>query len=135
MLLVDRSCYLKPLTSVSHPKPEDIDMTKQTISRALLSLAISTSIAFTAANAGGKGFILDESIHDYSYDASRSFPASSSRQGWGGYDVKTILDEAYHDYYGSDVAAFESPEPTLEQAEFAAFEEYSYGVPSVSFTD
>ena len=108
-------------------------MTKQTISRTLLSLAISTGLAFTAANAAEKGFILDESIHDYSYDTSRSFPASSSQRG-GEYEVKIVLDESYHDYNASNVATFESPEPELEQAEFAAFEEHSPSLPSVSFT-
>ena len=107
-------------------------MTKQTISRALLSLAISASLAFTAASAAQKGIIIDESVHDYSDDASRSFQTSPSRQSGGGYDVKIVLDEAYHDYYDSDVSAFESKDSVLEQAEFAAFEEYSSYLPWVS---
>jgi len=100
-------------------------MTKKTISRALLSLTISSSLALTAANAAGTGFILDESIHDYSDDASRSLQASPSRQSRSGYEVKILLDEAYHDYYDPDVAAFESNNSDTERAEFAAFEEDS----------
>ena len=93
-------------------------MTKKTTSRALLSLAISASLVFTAANAAGTGFILDEAIHDYSDDPSRHLQASPSQQGRGGYDVNIVLDESYHDY---GVDAFES----IERAEFAAFEESS----------
>ncbi len=100
-------------------------MTKKTFSRALLSLAISSSLAITAANAGGTGFILDESIHDYSYDASRNLQASPSRQSGKGYNVKIVLDKAYHDYNSADVTAFNSKDSVTERAEFAAFEEYS----------
>ena len=39
--------------------------------------------------------------------------------------MRIVLDEAYHDYDGAGVAAFESPDPAPEQAEFAAFEEHS----------
>ena len=102
-------------------------MTKKTISKTLLGLVISSSIAFTAAHAAGTGFILDESVHDYSNDTSRSLQASSSRQGWGGYDQKIVLDEAYHDYNDAEVAAFESKDAVTERAEFAAFEESSSG--------
>ena len=109
--------------------------TKTIFTRAILSLAISASLAFTAVSAAEKNIIIDQSVHDYSDDASRSLQNSSSRGSWGGYELKTVLDESYHDYDVSDVAAFNSPEPALERAEFAAFEEYSSGAPSVSFTD
>ena len=106
-------------------------MTKKTIfPRALLSLALGASLAFTAASAAEKGIIIDESIHDYSDDASRSLPASSSQRGWSGYDVKIVLDKAYHDYSDVDMVAFESTDSDLEKAEFAAFEKYSSSMPS-----
>ena len=107
-------------------------MIKKNFSRALLGLTISVPLAFAAVNAAEKGFILDESIHDYSYDASRSMQPSSSRQGQSGHGVRILLDEAYYDY-----------DPALEQAEFAAFEEHSSdrmpkssssAIPSVSKT-
>ena len=108
-------------------------MTKKSVfTRALLSLAIGASLAVSAATAQEKGFILDEHIHDYSVDASRSLPASPSRQDWSGYNVKIVLDESYHDYYDADTAAFESKGSDLERAEFAAFEEYSSSTPWVS---
>ena len=109
--------------------------TKTIFTRAILSLAISASLAYTAVSAAEKNIIIDQSVHDYSDDASRSLQSSSSRGGWGGYELKTVLDESYHDYDVSDVASFNSPEPTLERAEFAAFEAHSSAVPSVSFTD
>ena len=104
-----------------------------TLLTAIMGLSLGAVVA--AGNAKAAENILNDAIHDYSNDVSKSLQSSSSRGGWGGYELKTVLDESYHDYDVSDVAAFESPEPTLEQAEFAAFEEYSYGVPSVSFTD
>ena len=61
--------------------------------------------------------------------------SSPSQHGWDRYEIKIVFDESYHDYDVSDVADFESPEPALERAEFAALEEYSYGLPEVSFTD
>lgn len=100
-------------------------MTKKIISRTFLSLAISASLALTAANAGGKSSILDESIYDYSDDASMNYQASSSRQSAYGYDVKIVLDEAYHDYYDAGIASFQSKELNTKRAEFAAFEDYS----------
>ena len=101
-------------------------MTKKTIfTRAILSLAISASLALTAVSAAEKNIILDESIHDYSYDASRNLQASPSRQSGKGYDVRILLDKAYHDYNSADVAAFNSKDSVTESAEFAAFEEYS----------
>jgi hypothetical protein len=112
---------------------EDIAMTKKTIfTRALLTLAISASLAYTAASAAEKRIIIDESIHDYSDHASRSFQSSSSRRSSSGNDLKIVLDEAYHDYNSSDMAAFESTGSDPEQAESAAFEEYSSDVPWVS---
>ena len=98
-------------------------------------MGISLSAAIAAGNANAEESILHDAIHDYSDDTSRSLQSSSSRGGWGGYELRTVLDESYHDYDISDVAAFSSPEPELERAEFAAFEEYSSGVPSVSFAD
>ena len=95
-------------------------------------MGISLTAAIAAGNANAEESILHDAIHDYSDDVSRSLQSSSSR---GGYELQTVLDESYHDYDISDVAAFHSPEPVLERAEFAAFEEYSSGVPSVSFTD
>ena len=98
----------------------------------ILGLAMSAAVATTTVNAAED--ILNDAIHDYSDDVSRNMQSSPSHHG-GKYEVKIVLDESYHDYDVSDLAAFESPEPELEQAEFAALEEYSYGLPSVSFTD
>ena len=105
-------------------------MTKKTIfTRAILSLAITASLALTAVNAAQTDNILDESIHDYSDDAKNSFNTSSSRRSWGGYDVKIVLDEAYHDYERYDVAAFETLGGNMERAEFAALEQHSSNLP------
>ena len=99
----------------------------------ILGLAMSAAVATTTVNAAEN--IVNDAIHDYSDDVSRYMQSSPSQRGWGRYDVKIVLDEAYHDYNASDVAAIESPEPALEQTEIAAFEEYSHSLPSVSFTD
>ncbi len=103
--------------------------TKLTLSRSILGLAISAALAFTAVNAAEKEVIIHESIHDYADDASGSYKDRSSRNA--NYDVKIVLDEAYHDYESSAVAAFESSKGNYEQAEFAAFEESSFDVPWV----
>ena len=107
-------------------------MTKKTIfTRTLLSMALGASLAFMAANAGEKDLILGETIHDYSDDASRNLPVSQSRQDRSGYNVRIVLDKAYYDYSDADMAAFESMSSDLERAEFAVFEEYSSGMPSM----
>ena len=111
---------------------------KKVTSRVTLLTAImglSLGVAIAAGNVNAAENILDDAIHDYSDDVSRNMQASPSPQGWGSYEIKIVLDEAYHDYDVSDLATFESPEPAPEQAEFAAFEVYSYGLPEVSFTD
>ena len=100
---------------------------------AVMGLSLGAVIA--AGNVNAAENILNDAIHDYSDDASRHMQASPSPQGWGRYEIKIVLDESYHDYDVSDVADFESSEPAPEQAEFAALEEYSYGLPEVSFTD
>ena len=100
---------------------------------AVMGLSLGAVIA--AGNVNAAEDILNDAIHDYSDDASRDMQSSASHRGWGRYDVKIVLDESYHDYDISDVAAFDSPEPALAQAEFAAFEEYSPSLPEVSFTD
>ncbi len=77
---------------------EVTDMTKKTIfTHVIMSLAIVVPLTFTAANAGGEGNILDQSIYDYS---------------------------------DSGKAAFKSSNSDLEQAEFAASENYSSDKPS-----
>ena len=98
-------------------------------------MGLSLGAAIAAGNVNAAEDILNDAIHDYSDDVSRGYQSSSSPQGWYSYEIKIVLDEAYHDYDVSDVAAFESPEPAAVQAEFAALEVHSYGLPEVSFTD
>ena len=106
-------------------------MNKRTIfTSALLSLTIGASLTFTAASAAQKDIILGENIHDYSNDASRNLPASSSRQERSGYNVRIVFDNAYYDYSDVNTAAFDSNKSNLERAELAALEDRSSGMPS-----
>ena len=100
-----------------------------TLLATIMGFSLGAVIAADNVNAAEKEIIIHEAIHDYADDAGGSFKEGSSRWSRSGYDVKIVLDEAYHDYQRTDVAALETPEGSIEQAEIAAFEEDSFNVP------
>ena len=105
--------------------------TKPIITRTILGLAISASVAFTAVSAAENETILHQAIHDYSDEANVRFKENASPSSGVGYDIKIVLDEAYHDYDSRAVARFNTPQESYERAEFAAFEAESFNVPWV----
>jgi hypothetical protein len=52
----------------------------------------------------------------------------------GGYRTEIILDEAYHDYSGTEAMARNADLVSLEEAEFAAFEAGGASLNSPSVT-
>jgi hypothetical protein len=83
-----------------------------------LGLAMGCIGAFSSVSA--KESILQDVIDDYSDETYGSFAEQSSSPHMGGYRIEMVLDEAYHDYSGTEATA--AYNASLEKAEFAVFE-------------
>jgi len=96
-------------------------MKTKTFRLLLAALSAGTLFSALAINATAGEIILHEAIDDYSPVSEGSFD-STPQATPSGYQVNIVLDEAYHDYDGSQVMAFNDDMVALEQTEIAAFE-------------
>jgi hypothetical protein len=87
----------------------------------LAALGAGTLFSALAINATAGEIILHEAIDDYSPVSESKFDRTPQATR-SGYQVNIVLDEAYHDYDGSQVMAFNYDMDALEQTEIAAFE-------------
>jgi hypothetical protein len=87
-------------------------------------LVAASALMISGVQASGQESILHQAIHDYADDARGSFSEPGPGYLTGRYITQTVLDEAYHDYDGSDAKASNAlVERATEDAEFAAFEQ------------
>jgi hypothetical protein len=104
----------------------NITAIKPVLFSSILGLAMSTAIATSGVNAAQS--ILNDAIHDYSDDA-RGGIQSTAVHDRGISHTASLLDESYHDYVSQDVVQFSDTSETMQQAEFAAFEEVTASMP------
>jgi hypothetical protein len=97
---------------------------RKTLIAATLSLAVG-GLATTATAGTSTKIDLDEAVDDYSdvyTGGSMEQFTTASRDRGPGYRVDIDLDEAYHDYQGHEVQAYERALGELHVGELAALE-------------